>query len=40
MMPPAAAAFLWKWFYDPGDGLFNTVLRDLHLPTSQWLQST
>jgi multiple sugar transport system permease protein len=40
MMPPAAAAFLWKWFYDPGDGVFNTVLRDLHLPTSQWLQST
>jgi multiple sugar transport system permease protein len=40
MMPPAAAAFLWKWFYDPGAGLFNTVLRDLHLPTSQWLQST
>lgn len=40
MMPPAAAAFLWKWFYDPGTGLFNTVLRDLHLPTSQWLQST
>jgi len=40
MMPPAAAAFLWKWFYDPGDGLFNTILRDLHLPTSQWLQST
>jgi multiple sugar transport system permease protein len=40
MMPPAAAAFLWKWFYDPGNGVFNTVLRDLHLPTSQWLQST
>ena len=40
MMPPAAAAFLWKWFYDPGPGVFNTVLRDLHLPTSQWLQST
>jgi multiple sugar transport system permease protein len=40
MMPPAAAAFLWKWFYDPGPGLFDTVLRDLHLPTSQWLQST
>jgi multiple sugar transport system permease protein len=40
MMPPAAAAFLWQWFYDPGNGLFNTVLHDLHLPTSQWLQST
>jgi len=40
MMPPAAAAFLWKWFYDPGDGLFNTVLRDAPADASQWLQST
>jgi multiple sugar transport system permease protein len=40
MMPPAAAAFLWKWFYDPGPGLFNSILRFLHLPTSQWLDST
>jgi multiple sugar transport system permease protein len=40
MMPPAAAAFLFQWFYDPGEGLFNTVLRDLHLPTSHWLNST
>lgn len=40
MMPPAAAAFLWKWFYTPDDsGLFNAVLHALHLPTSQWLQS-
>lgn len=23
MMPPAAAAFLFQWFYDPGDGLFK-----------------
>jgi multiple sugar transport system permease protein len=40
MMPPAAAAFLWRYFYDPGNGLFDAVLHDLHLPTSQWLQST
>lgn len=41
MMPPVAAAFLWKWFYTPDDsGLFNSVLHALHLPTSQWLQST
>jgi multiple sugar transport system permease protein len=40
MIPPAAAAFLWKWFYTPDDsGLFNAVLHGLHLPTSQWLQS-
>jgi multiple sugar transport system permease protein len=37
MLPPAAGAFLWKYFYDPDSGLFNTVLRDLHLPTSQWI---
>ena len=41
MMPPVAAAFLWKWFYTPDNsGLFNTVLHDLHLPTSAWLQSS
>lgn len=40
MIPPAAAAFLWKWFYTPDNsGLFNALLHALHLPTSQWLQS-
>jgi multiple sugar transport system permease protein len=37
MLPPAAGAFLFKYFYDPDSGLFNTVLRDLGLPTSQWI---
>jgi multiple sugar transport system permease protein len=37
MLPPAAGAFLFKYFYDPDAGLFNTVLRDLGLPTSQWI---
>jgi multiple sugar transport system permease protein len=37
MLPPAAGAFLFKYFYDPDAGLFNTVLRDLHLPTTQWI---
>ena len=41
MMPPVAAAFLWKWFYTPDNsGLFNGVLHDLHLPTSAWTQSS
>jgi len=41
MMPPVAAAFLWQWFYTPDDsGLFNAVLRVLHLPSVQWLQSS
>jgi multiple sugar transport system permease protein len=41
MMPPVAAAFLWRWFYTPDDsGLFNAVLHALHLPAVQWLQSS
>ena len=37
MLPPAAGAFLWNYFYDPDSGLFDTVLRWLHLPASQWI---
>ncbi len=37
MLPPAAGAFLFKYFYDPDSGLFNTLLRDVGLPTSQWI---
>jgi multiple sugar transport system permease protein len=40
MLPPVASVLLFKYFYDPGYGLFNQVLGFLHLPTSQWLQST
>ncbi len=41
MMPPVAAAFLWRWFYRAdGSGLFNEVLTVLHLPNVQWLQSS
>ena len=41
MMPPVAAAFLWRWFYRAdGSGLFNEVLSALHLPDVQWLQSS
>jgi multiple sugar transport system permease protein len=40
MLPPASALLLFKYAYDPGNGLFNSVLHALHLPTSQWLQST
>ncbi len=39
MLPPASALLLFKYFYDPTDGLFNRVLQLLHLPTSQWVQS-
>ena len=41
MLPPVAGAFLWRWFYQSDDsGLFNMVLRDLHLPAVQWLQGS
>ncbi|MER7561698.1 sugar ABC transporter permease [Streptomyces sp. NPDC097941] len=36
MIPPVVSALLWKWFYDPGAGLANEVLRLVHLPTSNW----
>ncbi|WP_285775650.1 sugar ABC transporter permease [Microtetraspora sp. NBRC 13810] len=40
MLPPAVAVLLFKWFYDPGAGLFNQVLDAVHLPTLAWLDST
>jgi multiple sugar transport system permease protein len=39
MLPPIVSVMLWQYFYDPGQGLFNTVLRGVHLPTSQWIQA-
>ena len=40
MLPPIVAALLWKWFYDPGPGLFNSALGAVGLPQPQWLDST
>jgi multiple sugar transport system permease protein len=40
MLPPASALLLFAYFYDPSYGLFNHVLVALHLPTSQWVQSS
>ncbi|WP_083977350.1 carbohydrate ABC transporter permease [Kitasatospora azatica] len=39
MLPPVASVLLFKYFYDPGYGLFNHILHALHLPTSAWLNS-
>ncbi|WP_405018010.1 sugar ABC transporter permease [Kitasatospora sp. NBC_00070] len=39
MMPPVASVLLFKYFYDPDFGLFNSILHALHLPTSAWLNS-
>jgi multiple sugar transport system permease protein len=39
MLPPVASVLLFKYFYDPGYGLFNAILKTLHLPASLWLNS-
>jgi multiple sugar transport system permease protein len=39
MLPPTSALLLFAYFYDPTYGLFNDILRTVHLPTSQWVQS-
>ncbi|MFE5793102.1 carbohydrate ABC transporter permease [Streptomyces sp. NPDC056503] len=39
MLPPIVTMLLWRWFYDPGPGLFNNVLEMFHLPAQQWLES-
>ncbi|HEY0454468.1 sugar ABC transporter permease [Actinophytocola sp.] len=39
MLPPVVVAILWKWFYDPGPGLFNSVLRFFGLPELAWLNA-
>jgi multiple sugar transport system permease protein len=39
MLPPVAGILLFRYFMDPGFGLFNQALHFLHLPTSQWLAS-
>ncbi|AXK33402.1 sugar ABC transporter permease [Streptomyces armeniacus] len=39
MLPPVVVALMWNWFYDPGPGLINELLRTVHLPTSSWVDS-
>ncbi|MCD0449679.1 sugar ABC transporter permease [Actinocorallia sp. API 0066] len=40
MLPPAVAVLLFKWFYDPGPGLFNQVLGLVGLPGLSWLDAS
>ncbi|MEU6121297.1 sugar ABC transporter permease [Streptomyces sp. NPDC047123] len=40
MLPPVASVLLFKYFYDPGHGLFNRLLGAVGLPAQQWLQDT
>jgi multiple sugar transport system permease protein len=37
MLPPASALILFGYFYNPQYGLFDDILRTLHLPVSQWV---
>src|ERR1700676_384711 len=37
MLPPASALLLFAYFYNPQYGLFDEILRVLHLPVSQWV---
>lgn len=40
VIPPVVAILLWKWFYDPGSGLFNNVLGHVGLGPYSWLESS
>lgn len=40
MLPPIVAVLLFRWFYDPGPGLFNQVLGFFGLPSLAWLDSS
>ncbi|MEI8410734.1 MULTISPECIES: carbohydrate ABC transporter permease [unclassified Kribbella] len=40
VVPPVVAILLWKWFYDPGTGLFNQLLGLVGLGPYPWLQSS
>ncbi|MQA82768.1 MAG: ABC transporter permease subunit [Streptosporangiales bacterium] len=37
LVPSVASAILWTWIYNPDFGLLNSVLREVGLPTSQWI---
>ncbi|WP_327087128.1 sugar ABC transporter permease [Nonomuraea sp. NBC_01738] len=40
MLPPIVAVLLFRWFFDPGPGLFNQVLDVFGLPPLAWLDSS
>ncbi len=37
IVPIVASALIWIWFYDPGIGPFNTILKTLGLAPVNWL---
>lgn len=40
VLPVSVVALLWIWLYQPGFGLVNGYLAQLHLPTFAWLADT
>lgn len=40
VVPPVVSVLLWKWFYNPGSGLFNLVLGKIGLGPFPWLQDS
>jgi multiple sugar transport system permease protein len=38
--PAVATSVAWVWIFNPQFGLLDSVLRELHLPAVQWLQSS
>lgn len=40
VIPPVVSVLLWKWFYDPESGLFNSLLGLIGLGPFPWLQAT
>jgi multiple sugar transport system permease protein len=39
VVPPVVAILLWKYFYDPGSGVFNAILHWVGLGPYAWLNS-
>ncbi len=39
IVPVVAVAAVWRYMYDPMYGLFNSILRLLNLPTTNWIYS-
>lgn len=39
VIPPVVSVLLWKWFYDPGPGLFNSLFGLVGLGPFRWLES-
>jgi len=39
VVPITASSLIWLWFYDPGIGPLNQILKLLGLPAMQWLYS-